>query len=127
EAVSDFATGDVTLGGTAGATTATVTGSGTTYNVAVSGMTGSGTVIASLAASVAHDAAGNASAASTSTDNTVTYDNVAPTAIITFPANGASYNTAGWNAGCITPGLCGTATDAGGSAVSSVEVSIFDG
>ncbi len=31
-----------TLSGTAGATTATVTGSGTTYNVAVSGMTTSG-------------------------------------------------------------------------------------
>jgi hypothetical protein len=73
ESVSDFATGDVSLTGTAGATTGTVTGSGTTYNVAVSGMTGSGTVIVSLAAGVAHDAAGNASAASTSTDHTVTY------------------------------------------------------
>ena len=73
ESVSDFATGDVTLGGTAGATTATVTGSGTTYNVAVSGMTADGTVTASLAAAVAHDAATNPSAASTSTDNTVTY------------------------------------------------------
>ncbi len=73
ESVSDFATGDVTLSGTAGATTATVTGSGTTYNVAVSGMTTSGTVIASLAAGVAHDAATNASAASTSTDSTVTF------------------------------------------------------
>ena len=72
ESVSDFATGDVTLSGTAGATTATVTGSGTTYNVAVSGMTSNGTVIASLLAGVAHDAAGNASIASTSTDNTVT-------------------------------------------------------
>ncbi len=51
EAVSDFATGDVTLGGTApGTLIGTVTGSGTTYNVAVSGMTGSGTVIASIAA-----------------------------------------------------------------------------
>src|SRR6266542_1451321 len=43
ETVSDFATG-----------------SGTTYNVAVSGMTTRGTVIASLAAGVAHDAATNA-------------------------------------------------------------------
>ena len=73
EAVTDFETGDVTLGGTAGADTATVTGSGTTYNVAVSGMTGAGTVIASIAAGVAHDNAGNGNAASTSTDNTVTY------------------------------------------------------
>ena len=73
KAVTDFVTGDVTLGGTAGATTAIVSGSGTTYNVAVSGMTGSGTVIATVAAGVAHDAAGNANTASTSTDNTVTY------------------------------------------------------
>ena len=46
ETVTNFTTGDVTLSGTAGATTATVTGSGTTYNVAVTGMTTSGTVIA---------------------------------------------------------------------------------
>ena len=48
EPVADFATGDVVPGGTAGATTATVTGSGTTYSVAVSGMTTDGTVIASM-------------------------------------------------------------------------------
>ena len=36
-----------------------MTGSGTTYNVAVSGMTGTGTVIADVGAGVAHDAAGN--------------------------------------------------------------------
>jgi len=76
EPVTDFATGDVTLSGTAGATTATVTGSGTTYNVAISGMTGSGTVIASLLAGVAHDAANNPSVASTSTDNTVTFSSL---------------------------------------------------
>src|SRR4029450_12784121 len=59
EPVSDFATGDVTLSGTAGATTAVVTGGGTTYNVAVSGMTMDGTVSAPVGAGVAHDAAGN--------------------------------------------------------------------
>jgi Bacterial Ig-like domain len=74
-AVTDFATGDVTLGGTAGATTATVTGSGTTYNVAVSGMTTGGTVTASIAAGKASDLAGNLNTASTSTDNTVTLGN----------------------------------------------------
>jgi hypothetical protein len=74
EAVSDFATGDVMITGTApGTKAATVTGSGTTYNVAVIGMMSEGTVIAKLAAGMAHDAAGNANAASTSTDNTVTY------------------------------------------------------
>ena len=82
-AVTDFAAADVTLGGTAtGSKSAVVTGSGTTYNVAVSGMTGSGTVIASLAAGVAHDASSAANSASTSTDNSVTYDNVAPTVTI---------------------------------------------
>ena len=80
EPVTDFATGDVTLSGTAGATTATVTGSGTTYNVAVSGMTANGTVIASLLAGVAHDAANNPSLASTSTDNTVTFSSLPPDA-----------------------------------------------
>jgi hypothetical protein len=78
ENVSDFATGDVTLSGTAGATTATVTGSGKTYYVAVSGMTGDGTVIASIASGKAHDAAGNGNNSSSSTDNSVLYDHTPP-------------------------------------------------
>ena len=85
ELVSDFSTGDVALSGTAGATTAIVTnpsGDQVTYNVAVSGMTGDGTVIASVAAGVAHDAAGNSNDPSTSTDNTVTYDTTFPTVTI---------------------------------------------
>ena len=82
ESVADFATGDVTLGGSAGATTATVTGGGSTYNVVVSGMTGSGTVVAQIEAGRAHDAAGNGNTVSSSTDNTVTYDGTAPSASI---------------------------------------------
>jgi hypothetical protein len=78
ENVSDFATGDITLSGTAGPTTAVVTGSDMTYNVAVNGMTGDGTVIASIASGVAHDAAGNGNNASTSTDNSVVYDKTPP-------------------------------------------------
>jgi hypothetical protein len=73
ESVADFATGDVTLSGTAGATTAIVTGSGTTYNVAVSGMTTNGTVIASVGAGVAHNSEGKANAGSSSTDNEVVW------------------------------------------------------
>jgi hypothetical protein len=76
ENVWDFATGDVTLSGTAGATSAVVSSSGgsqSSYIVNVSGMAGPGTVIVSVAAGVAHDTAGNANLASTSTDNTVTY------------------------------------------------------
>ena len=73
ESVSDFADGDVALSGTAEATTATVTGSSTTYNVAVSGMANDGTVIATIDAGRSHDAAGNPNTTSTSTDNTVNY------------------------------------------------------
>ena len=71
--VSDFATGDVTLGGNAGATTAVVTGSGTTYNVAVSGMSATGTVEASIAAGAAHDAAGNPNMPSLTNTDPVNY------------------------------------------------------
>lgn len=73
EAVFDFSSADVHLSSTAGPTTATVTGSGTTYTISVSGMTGNGTVITSIPAGVAHDAAGNGNTASTSTDNSVRY------------------------------------------------------
>ena len=90
EAVSDFATGDVTLGGTAARHGTAITGGErTTYDVAVSGMTGDGTVIATIAAGVAHDAAGNANTASTSADNTVTYDATAPTVTINQAATQA--------------------------------------
>ena len=82
ETVVGFTTGDVTLSGTAGATTGTVTGGPTTYNVAVTGMTGSGTVIATIGAGVAADAAGNPNDPSTSTDNTVTRDVTPPTVTI---------------------------------------------
>src|SRR5262249_32657743 len=68
EPVTGFATGDVVLSGTAGATTATVSGSGTTYTVAVSGMTSDGTVVASVPAGVATDAAGNAKIGCTKID-----------------------------------------------------------
>ena len=73
QAVTGFAAADVTLSGTAGPTTAVVTGSGAVYDVAVSGMTAPGTVIATIAAGVAVNAAGKGNASSTSTDNTATY------------------------------------------------------
>ncbi len=83
ESVTGFATGDVDLGGTAGANTAVVTGSGTTYNVAVSGMTDSGTVGVAIPASKAIDAAGNNNTASAGGDNVVTYNKpVAPTVTV---------------------------------------------
>ena len=71
--VSGFIGSDVSLSGQAGATTAVVTGGPAMYNVAVSGMTGHGSVIASIASNVATDTAGNLNFASTSTDNAVDY------------------------------------------------------
>ena len=99
EPVSDFATGDVTLsssttGGTLLGTVTNLSGDHETYNVAVSGMAGSGTVIASVAAGVAHDAAGNPNLASTYTDNSVIYDITAPTLTWGTPTLA---NAAGWN------------------------------
>lgn len=83
EPITDFATGDVALSGTAGATTAIVTGSGTTYNIAVSGMTNDGTVIVDIPAGVAHDAANNPNNALTFSDaQTVKYDSSGPVVTI---------------------------------------------
>ena len=79
EPVTDFDdAADVTLTGTAGATTAAITGGPSTYNVAVTGMTGSGTVIAAVNASSALSSGGVFNPASTSTDRTVTRDVTAP-------------------------------------------------
>ena len=99
ESVTGFTSSDVTITGTAGGTkTVTISGSGATYNVAVSGMTGQGTVIATIAASTVIDSTSNPNTASTSTDNTVTYDSVAPTVTINQavgqadPARGTTIN-----------------------------------
>ena len=59
-------------------------------------MTSEGTVTATIPAGAAVDRAGNASFASTSTDNTVTFDNVQPSVTINQgvgqvdPTNGSS-------------------------------------
>ncbi len=72
--VSGFTASDVSFSSSTstGALTAVVTGSGTTYSVSVSGMVGDGTVIASIPVDAAL-ANGHPSAASTSTDNSVTF------------------------------------------------------
>lgn len=98
EVVTDFADGDVVLSGTAGASiTAAVTGSGTNYTVSVSGMTQSGTVTASIAADVAHDAVGNGNSLATFTDHTVQFnlppDNTKPTVTINQAAAQADPTT----------------------------------
>src|SRR5213078_3454591 len=93
EPVSGFSGAGVTISGTAGGTkTVTVTGGPSTYTVAVSGMTTDGTVIASIPAGVAQDAAGNLNTASTSTDNSVSFtpsDTTPPTVTINQAAGQA--------------------------------------
>ena len=77
EPVTNFSTGDVTfITNTAGATSAVVTGSGTTYNVVVSGMTADGIVKVSIPAGAAVDVADNPNQASTTTDDEVTYTGI---------------------------------------------------
>jgi hypothetical protein len=89
--VTGFTASDVSFAGSTvgGTLAAAVTGSGTTYNVTVTGMAGEGTVVASIPAGAATDSAGHPSAASTSTDNSITYDNQATTAVVTQAAGQA--------------------------------------
>src|SRR5437667_292175 len=95
EAVTGFSGAGVTIGGTAGGTkTVTVSGGPSTYTVAVSGMTTDGTVIASIPAGVARDAANNANTASTSTDNSVSFDATPPTVTINQAAGQADPTSA---------------------------------
>ncbi len=98
--VTDFTRSDVVLSGTApGSLLAGVQPVGTdhtTYEVSVSGMSGPGTVIATIPAGVAHDAAGHANAASTSTDNSITFSTLATTTttVTSDHAQGSTYGEA---------------------------------
>ncbi len=76
--VSSFTTSDVTLGGSAGgalaaAITQIAPNDGTRFDLAVSGMTISGTVTAAIGADQVTDVALNGNTASTSADHTVSY------------------------------------------------------
>ena len=83
-AVTGFEGSDISFAGStvAGALTAAISGSGATYTVVVSGMTGRGTVVASIPAGAAKDSSNKNNAASTSTDNVITFDNEAPAVTI---------------------------------------------
>src|SRR5262249_60342885 len=67
----------------------------------------------------ATDAAGNPSDASTGL--TVTIETASPDSSISFPADGGSYNAAGW-----TGSIIGTAADVGAADLWKVGVSIED-
>jgi sugar lactone lactonase YvrE/Tol biopolymer transport system component len=122
QAVSGFVNGDVALAGSAGATAESISGSGTTYTVAVSGMTRSGTVVASVPAGVVVDGDGVANSASTSSDNTVTA--IVPTRlVVTSPPPGSVTAGSGFgfavsaedDAGAVAAGYSGSVTVALGS------------
>lgn len=83
EAVVDFDSADVVLGGDlAGSGTVSASqlapGDGTTWRIAVNGIAGEGLLTATIPAAVCTDTAGNSNAASTSTDNQVTRDTTPP-------------------------------------------------
>jgi len=74
ENVTGFDNADVNISGMAGVPGITVNGSNDTYTVEVTGMADGETIIATIPANVAQDEAGNDNLASTSTDNSVTYN-----------------------------------------------------
>ena len=137
EPITGFSGADIDLSSstTPGTLVASVIsqGDGLNFTVLVSGMTGSGNIIARVAAGAAVDAAGNTSIASTSTDNVVFYDALAFTGTIeqaagqVDPSNGAIVFTVSFNhvttdfttgdvsfAGSTTPGtLIGNVTSLG--------------
>ncbi|MDX2111522.1 MAG: hypothetical protein SFY80_14925 [Verrucomicrobiota bacterium] len=82
EPVSGFVADDVVITGTAGATTAAVVqispNNGTTYQISISGMTQNGTVFVTIPSGRAISALGAGNAASTSMDNSVSYDTSVP-------------------------------------------------
>ena len=84
EFVAGFDASDIDLSAStvSGSLVATVSGSGASYTVSVTGMDGVGSVVALIGAGAAQDFVGQGSFASTSTDNTVIFDNVAPTVTI---------------------------------------------
>jgi hypothetical protein len=100
EPVTGFGNSSSTITSTTGGTLATsvtqiAPNDGTTYDLTVSGMTSAGTVTVTLAANKANDAAGNGNTASTSIDNTVTWQpstgNTTPVVAISSPASGSVY------------------------------------
>jgi acyl-coenzyme A thioesterase PaaI-like protein len=90
------------------------------YALASSTFPGAGSYAVSVRAT---DNSGNVGSPPTTT---FVYDNTNPNSTVTFPVARGSYTTASWNAGCASPGICGTASDAA-SGVKSVQVSIRRG
>jgi hypothetical protein len=118
EPVTGFDEGDLTRNGTSSGGTVAVSGSGASYTISLSGTPTNGTTRFSIAAAKAYDLAGNDNAASTSTDNGVAYDTVAPAVTLTSPSNESTALN--------SPTLSGAAGNAPGDS-STVTVKIYNG
>lgn len=83
---STFTTADITNAGAGGATTLTWTlsncGDDTNFKLSATSVSGDGAIIPQIAGSSLQDMAGNNNNASTATDNSVTFDSIAPTVTI---------------------------------------------
>ncbi|MEK7531142.1 MAG: immunoglobulin-like domain-containing protein [Patescibacteria group bacterium] len=121
EPVIGFSGSDITVGGsTTGTKTAVVTGSNP-YNVAISGMTSSGTVIPTVNVGGASDFAGNGNTVSTSADNSVQYD--MPTFDILSSANaGGTISPLGITTYNIGQNAIYTSTPSAGNILRSITV-----
>lgn len=80
ESVTGFVSSDISLSGDVTATVTNLAGSGTTYIATATISAGQGDIVATVASDVATASSGALNKASTSTDNTVEFDNVAPSA-----------------------------------------------
>src|SRR5262249_45011118 len=78
----DAADIDLSASTVSGTLVPSVSGSGSKFTVTITGMTGQGTIVASIPAAAAIDASGRPTAVSTSTDNSITFDAVPPTVTI---------------------------------------------
>src|SRR5207302_947154 len=126
--VSGFSGAGVTISGSAGgAKTVTVSGGPSTYTVAVSGMSTAGTVIASIPAGVARDATGNPNTASTSTDNSVSFDATPPTVPTGLTANAVSSSqiNLSWTASSDNVGVSGYRVYRGGTQIGTPGTTSF--
>ncbi|MEN8119236.1 MAG: cadherin domain-containing protein [Bacteroidota bacterium] len=90
EDITGFVSNDISLSGTASATTVVLSGGPQIFNLAVSGMTNDGTVIVDIASGVCTDIVGNDNLGSINIANQVTYDGIKPTVIISSSESGTT-------------------------------------
>ncbi|HEX3149809.1 MAG TPA: Ig-like domain-containing protein [Gemmataceae bacterium] len=89
----DSASVDLSASTVGGHPVANVTGSGTDYSIEVTGMDGTGTVVASIPVGAAQDAAGNGNTSPAS--GTVAFDNIAPSVAVNQSAGQSDPTFAG--------------------------------